>query len=41
MAIIIANIDLRSKNKQEAQRLGALLDKIADNDRIKLDYIEI
>ncbi len=29
------------KNKQEAQGLGALLDKMEDNDHIKLDSIEI
>ncbi len=27
--------------KQEAQGLGALLDKVEANDHIKLDYIEI
>ncbi len=29
------------ENKQEAQGLGPLLDKIEDNDHIKLDNIEI
>ena len=29
------------KYKQEAQGLGALLDKMGDNDHIKLDNIEI
>ena len=30
-----------SNNTQEAQGLGALLDKMADNDHIKLDNIEM
>ncbi len=31
----------KNKKNQEAQRLGALLDKMEDNDHIKLDNIEI
>ncbi len=32
---------LAVQEKQEAQGLGALLDKMQDNDHIKLDNIEI
>ncbi len=35
------NLDWRRKVKQEAQGLGALLDKTEDNDHIQLDNIEI
>ncbi len=32
---------LAMQSKQEAQGLGALLDKMEDNDHIKLDNIEV